>query len=130
MNYSLILSGAVLTLLAVGGCDRAQSPAEVRHDVTSAANSAADSNALAGEKQDKVAATVNKDLGVANQQADAKTASAAADMAVTVAEGEHKVAMARCEALAGDARTACHDEADASLDLARAKAKAARAIGG
>jgi hypothetical protein len=130
MHHSLWLAGAALSVLVLGGCDKAQSPAVVQHDVTSAANSAADSNAIASEKQDKVTVAVNKDLGTANQKADVATANAAADASATAAEGEHKVALARCEALAGDARTACHDEADAALDMARAKAKAIKASGG
>ena len=59
--------------------------------------------------------------------ADTKTADASADAAVTRAEGNHKVATTKCELMAGDAQKACKDEADAALEMAKAKAKATKA---
>jgi hypothetical protein len=43
---------------------------------------------------------------------------------VTQAEGENKIALARCESLAGDAQKACRDQANAQLDLVKQRAKA------
>ena len=119
MHKSTWLAGAAIALLAIGGCDKAQTPKDVQHDVTSAANTAADKNAQASEKQGEVASAANRDVG-----------NAAADAAVTEAEGIQKVALARCESQAGDARKACTDEADAALAMARARAKAMRAGSG
>jgi len=48
------------------------------------------------------------------------------DSAVTQAEGETKVALAKCQALQGDAQKACNDNANAHLDAVKAKAKAAK----
>jgi hypothetical protein len=48
-------------------------------------------------------------------------------VAVTEAEGRHKIASEKCDALAGDAQKACKDQADAALALTKANAKAARA---
>ena len=127
MRTSFWLAGMALTLLALGACNKARSPAEVQHDVTSAAKSAAEKDAQAGEKQAEVATAASKDLGDATQKADAKTADAAADAAVTEAEGKHKVATAKCGSMAGDAQKACKDAADAALEMAKAKAKAAKA---
>ena len=127
MRRSFWLTGATVALLALGGCNKAQSPADVQHDVTSAANTAAEKNAQAGEKQAAVATTVNKDVGEAAQKAEATTADAAADAAVTQAEGRHNVATAKCESLAGDAQKACKDVADAALEMAKAKANAEKA---
>lgn len=127
MRTSFWPAGMAMALLALGGCNKAQSPAEVQRDVASAAKSAAENNTQANEKQADVAASVNKDLGAATQNADTKTADASADAAVTRAEGNHKVATAKCESMAGDAQKACKDEADAALEMAKAKAKATKA---
>src|ERR1700722_14617148 len=40
------------------------------------------------------------------------------------ADGDHKVAIQKCEAASGDAQKACKDQADAKYDLAKANAKA------
>jgi hypothetical protein len=48
------------------------------------------------------------------------------DSAVTEAEGETKIALAKCEALEGDAQKACKDTANAHLDAVKEKAKAAK----
>jgi hypothetical protein len=48
------------------------------------------------------------------------------DSAVTQAEGETKVALAKCKALEGDAQKACNDKANAHMDKVKAKAKAAK----
>ena len=130
MRTSLGLAATALTLLALAGCNKAQTPAEVQHDVSTASTSAAENNAQAGATQADVTTAANKDLGAAAQKADSKVADAAADTAVTQAEGKHKVATAKCESMAGDAQKACKDEADAALDMAKAKAKSMRAAQG
>jgi len=48
-------------------------------------------------------------------------------VAETQAEGAHKVALAQCEGLSGAAQKSCRDQADASYEVAEAKAKQARA---
>ena len=95
--------------------------------MASASATAADNNNQANEKQADVAASVSKDLGDATQKADAQTVDASADAAVTRAEGNYKIAAAKCESMAGDAQKACKDEAAAALDMAKAKAKALKA---
>jgi hypothetical protein len=127
MRTSIWLAATAIVLLALGGCNKAQSPAEVQRDVASAANSAAQNNTQASEKQADVSASANKDLSEARQIADTKTADASADAAVTRAEGDHKVAIAKCESMSGDAQKACKDEADATLEMVKAKAKATKA---
>ena len=127
MRPSIWLTGTAIALLALGGCNKAQPPAEVQADVSSATNDAVTNNTQAGANQADVAASVNKDLDNAAQTADTKTADAAADVSVTQAEGNHKIALAKCEALAGDAQKACKDDADAALKNAKAKAQATKA---
>jgi len=123
----LAATAAMLVLLALAGCNSAQSPSEVQHDVSSATTSAADKNAQAGERLADVTNDANKDLGTATQRADEKVAGATSESAVTQAEGTHKVAIARCGSQQGEAQKACKDEADAALAMSRAKAKAYKA---
>ena len=127
MRPSIWLTGTAIALLALGGCNKAQPPAEVQADVSSATNDAVTNNTQAGANQADVAASVNKDLDNAAQTADTKTADAAADVSVTQAEGNYKIAVAKCEALAGDAQKACKDDADSALKIAKSKAKATKA---
>ncbi|HUA90674.1 MAG TPA: hypothetical protein VL994_14640 [Steroidobacteraceae bacterium] len=47
--------------------------------------------------------------------------------AETAAEGMHRLALAQCETLTGGAFRSCRDEADADYELARMRAKLARA---
>jgi hypothetical protein len=42
------------------------------------------------------------------------------------ADGDHKVAIQKCETLQGHDQSACKDQADADYDAAKAKAKAAK----
>jgi uncharacterized protein YjbJ (UPF0337 family) len=53
----------------------------------------------------------------------------AADDAVTQAEGENKIALAKCEALAGDAQKQCKNQANAELDMVKQRAKALKSGG-
>lgn len=55
---------------------------------------------------------VREDIAQAQLQAEV-------DSAITVAEGEHGVAIERCEALIGDERDICKDEADRTLEAAK-----------
>jgi hypothetical protein len=117
----------ITTLLLLGGCNQAQSPAAVANDVSKASTEASAKDSKAMDSQDKTDAAANDSMASAQQSADAKKADAAADTAVTEAEGANKVALAKCEALSGDRQQACKDEANAALDMAKAQAKAMKA---
>jgi hypothetical protein len=87
-----LIAGAAIALL--GACQQAESPAEVRDDVADAQQDAREENTQV--------------------QTDAYE-----DTAMTKAEGEHKIAIERCEALAGDEQQLCKDQADAALEAAK-----------
>ncbi len=108
MNTKLLMSAAVLSLFALTGCDRGETPTETQEDV-------------AEDMQDA-------NEGVREEQLDAagQTAEARYDMAVANAEGEHKVAVEKCEALTGNEREVCKDSADEALEQAKAEARAMR----
>lgn len=124
MRITLIWSLAAAALLAVAGCNRAESPGKVDSDVAKAANSAAESDVKANQEEARTNASADSDVAKAQDKADAKTADAAADTEVTQAEGDNKVALAKCEALSGDAQKSCKDMANAKLAEAKARAKA------
>jgi hypothetical protein len=72
-----------------------------------------------------------KDSNQAEAKVDDKTndlnnanAKGAYDVAMAQADGDHKVALQRCDGLSGDSQKACKDQADAKYDLAKANAKA------
>ena len=123
----IALSCALLAsaLLGLSACNKAESPDKVQADVAKAQSDAAEANAKADEKQKQVEAEAAKDRANAQVMAADKSVGAVADAAVTQAEGETKVALAKCEALEGDAQKACKDQANAHMDAVREKAKAA-----
>jgi hypothetical protein len=124
----LALSCALLAsaFLSLSACNKAESPDKVQADVAKAQNDAAAENAKADEKVKQVEAAAVKDRADAVAKVADKSVSAVVDSAVTQAEGETKVALAKCEALEGDAQKSCKDTANAHLDAVKAKAKAAK----
>lgn len=124
----LALSCALLAsaLLGLSACNKAESPDKVQADVAKAASDAADANAKADEKQKQVEAEAAKDRADAVAKAADKSVGAVVDSAVTEAQGDTKVALAKCEALEGDAQKACKDKANAHMDAVKEKAKAAK----
>ncbi len=124
MRGSLLVTAAIAGLLALSGCNQAKSPDAVASDVAKATADAQKKDARAEESAEKTDATVTNDLSKDVDKANTKEVRAAADDAVTQAEGENKIALAKCEALAGDAQKACKDQANAQLDLVKQRAKA------
>jgi len=114
-------------LLGLSACNKAESPDKVQADVAKAQSDAAEANAKAEEKQKDVQAEAAKERTDAQIKATDKGVGALVDTAVTEAEGETKVALAKCEALEGDAQKACKDAANAHLDAVKEKAKTAKA---
>lgn len=113
-------------LLCLSACNKAESPDKVQADVAKAQASAAEDNAKAEQKVKQVEADAAKDRQDALAKVADKNVDAVADSAVTQAEGDNKVALAKCEALQGDAQKSCKDQANAHLDAVKAKAKAAK----
>ena len=114
------------TLLSLSACNKAESPEKVQADVAQAQTNAVEENAKADEKVKQVEGESVKDRADALAKVADKSVDALADAAVTQAEGETKIALAKCQALEGDAQKTCKDEANAHMDAVRAKAKAAK----
>jgi len=124
----LALSCALIAsaLLCLSACSKPNSPEDVQADVAKAQSNAVEENAKADEKVKQVEADAAKDRADALAKVADKSVGAIADSAVTQAEGETKIALAKCQALEGDAQKTCKDEANAHMDAVRAKAKAAK----
>jgi hypothetical protein len=108
MKRSFMAGVAVAALAVIAGCNNAKSPDTAAHDIAAADQSAA--------------------AKVADAQRDAqKDMSADAyNVAVAQADGDHKVAIQKCETLQGHDQQACKDQADADYEAAKANAKAAK----
>jgi len=124
MQKLLVLMVALSAVAVVSGCNNAKSPDAVANDVASAqqkrASEVADARKDASKDANKAEAKVDdktNDLNTTN-------AKGSYDVAMAQADGDHKVAIQKCEAAAGDAQKACKDQADAKYDLAKANAKA------
>jgi hypothetical protein len=124
MKANILGLTALAVMLTLTGCNKAESPDKVAKDVSNAAASAEKNNERAEEKDIKADAAAQKDVENGLDKAATKEADAAANDVVTQAEGENKVARAKCEALAGDAQKNCKDQADARLDQVKQRAKA------
>jgi len=126
-------SCALLTcaVLGMSGCNKAQSPDKIRHDIAAAQNEAAQDKAKAEEKRKSEERQASADLAKAKADAQSKAAdrsvAAVADAAVTEAEADTTVALAKCESLEGDAQQKCKDAANTHLASVKKRAKAAEA---
>jgi regulator of protease activity HflC (stomatin/prohibitin superfamily) len=123
MRSKTLWTLAAVALVGLSGCNKAEPPAKVQADVAKATDSAADKDAQASEKLASADAEANKDVANAEAKADQKTTDAAGDAIISQAEGDHKVALAQCEALSGQAQKDCKKQADDQLDMVKAKVK-------
>ena len=126
---SLLLTAAVVAALVLAGCNKAESPDKVASDVAKATAAAEKKDERAEQQAEKTDATVTNDLAKDVDKANDKEVRTAADDAVTQAEGENKIALAKCEALAGDAQKQCKNQANAELDTVKQRAKALKSGG-
>ncbi|MGH8140295.1 MAG: hypothetical protein ACREVV_19125 [Steroidobacteraceae bacterium] len=124
MNLRFLCSWAAIAMLSLAACNKAESPAKVQEDVAKASDSAAQKDSKAAEKLASADAAASKNVGAAEDTADARTTNAAVDAVIAQAEGDHKVALAQCESLSGNAQRDCREQADADLDAVKAKVKA------
>ena len=108
-NIPVLLGLAAL--LAVAACNNAKSPDKVADNVAAASQSA------------------SKEVADARREQQKDSSSDAYDVAVARADGDHKVAVQKCDALEGHDQKACKDQADADYEAAKANAKASKVAG-
>jgi len=118
-----LLAAALTALLALSGCNKAESPDKVAKDVANATAEAQKRDERSEQKAEQTDARVTSDLSKQVDKANEREARAAADDAIVQAEGQNKIALAKCEALAGDAQQSCKDQANAELEAVRKRAK-------
>jgi len=126
-KLGLVLTLALMGTCALSACDQAKSPDQVAKDTATAETSASEATAKAEQTAgDKVnsAQTVVQDEQAA---ADHTRAVQMEKVNETQAEGDHKIALAQCEKLAGESQKACRDQADTAFSTAQALAKQAKA---
>jgi hypothetical protein len=138
MQPKALWAVAVAALLLAACNKKAETPAEVQHDVAKAA--AEGQRDVADARADAKEANADADKQVADAIADhdekdvareAHDANETADkgnskIMIAQAEADHKVAVEKCDALTGPAQKECKDNADRALDRARETAKANR----
>jgi hypothetical protein len=101
-----VFSLASATLVLTAACHNAKSPDAAARDLAAADRSAAHEVAEARHDEQK---DINTD---------------AYNVAIAQADGEHKIAIQKCETLQGHDQQVCKDQADADYDAAKANAKA------
>ena len=117
MNRVIVLvSGSLMAACLLSACNHAKDSAQVAQDVSKAEQNAAERTAKAERSAEaKVGSQIDDTAHTAAVQ-EQKVENADA-------EGAHKVALAKCEALSGASQKTCRDEADAAYQQAEAQAK-------
>jgi hypothetical protein len=130
MKSAIIFAVLAAASLSLTACNQAKSPDQVQEDVAKATSDAADKSgkADAARQQAEVQATdqLAKDKEAAAAKAADTSVSAVADAAVVDAEGETKIALAKCQALEGSAQRQCKDDANAHLKAVKDRADTAK----
>ncbi|MDP9011076.1 MAG: hypothetical protein M3O41_00200 [Pseudomonadota bacterium] len=108
MQAKIQLIGGLAAFLMMGGCNGAKSPDAAANDIAAAHQTAA------------------KEVADARRDQQKDMSSDAYDVAVARADGEHKVAIQKCDVLEGHDQKVCKDQADADYEAAKANAKAAK----
>jgi hypothetical protein len=125
-THNLLLITALTLGGALLGCDRARTPAEVAADTQSAAQSAMKKDSAVAQEASEKVAKANQEVRSDRRQLTHEAAAENERLSETEAAGAHKVALAQCEALSGNAQSICKKQADADLDVAIAVAKQTR----
>jgi hypothetical protein len=114
----------VLAAAFVGGCNKPKSPESVAKDVSSAEQKA--STEVANSEKDATKDVAKGADKVGDKLTDLNNTAAkdAYNVAMARADGDRKISLAKCNALAGDAQKNCKDQADADYKVAQANAKA------
>ena len=130
MKFAAMCTLLVSVSLGLVACNKAKSPDDVQANVAKATSEAAESNAKADAQRKQAEAQASEEFAKETADAKAKAAdkrvAAVTDEAVTEAEGETKIALAKCDALQGDAQQQCRDQATSHLQSVKDRAKAAK----
>jgi hypothetical protein len=106
----------IATLLLVTGCNRAESPAEVREDVAEAQRDGTEQVAEARED-------LARDRADTGEVFNESSAENRYELQVAKADADRKVALEQCETLSGSAQEACKELAEEKYELRKAEAE-------
>jgi hypothetical protein len=106
MRTKIHLMAGLTALLMASACNNAKSPDAAANDIAAAKQSA------------------SKEVADAQREQQKDMSSDSYDVAVARADGEHKVAIQKCDTLEGHDQKVCKDQADADYEAAKANAKA------
>ena len=112
---------------ALTACNRSKSAAEVARDTSAAQQTAGDKVVAAQQQAAERIASARGDVREQQRDLNHVDAVESQKVAETAAAGEHKVALARCEALSGSPQKSCRARADADYEAAEARARQDRA---
>lgn len=130
MRFAFVCALLAGVSVGISACNKASSPDRVQADVAKATQQAEKNDAKAEETQKQTEAQASQDLAKAKADAEAKAADksvgAVADTALVEAQGANEIALAKCEALQGDAQQHCKDKADAHLKTVKQRVAAAK----
>jgi hypothetical protein len=127
INRITLCLAVLATALTFSACDRPKTAVQVDKDTASAEQSATENTAKAEKEAAEKSASARSDVRDEQRDLGHVNAIQGQKVADTEAEGAHKIALARCEGLAGTAQKSCKDQADADFEAAKAKAKQVRA---
>jgi hypothetical protein len=116
----------ILTTALVCGCNSAKSPAAVATDVAAARQQASTEVTDAREDAAKNVDSAAANVGGSSKDLNDASATAAYDVAVAQADGDHSIAIQRCSALTGEAQKSCKERADTDYDQAKTHANVTR----
>ncbi len=117
---------AILTTALACGCNSAKSPAAVATDVAAARQQASTEVTEARKDAEKNLGSAAANAHASSKELNDVGATAAYDVAVAQADGDHNVAIQQCLALIGEPQKSCKDRADARYDQARIHANVTR----
>ncbi len=131
MNKTLIhsLAACAIALVALPGCNRAESPSKVAGDVAEAQTdrAMAVSDAKADQALVQAETIIDAHSGDPDDRGDAiaERAKAQYDTTLAAAKGDFDVSKQACESLQGEAQAICKKKADASYEAAKSNARLA-----
>jgi hypothetical protein len=126
MKTILIVATLAVTFGLVA-CQKHETPAENRADVAAARSEASKDVAEARKDADAKVADASRTQAADQANVGHEVSKADEDVALAEANGAYKVAIAKCDAMMGDARSTCKRQADADLEVAKARAHQGRA---
>jgi hypothetical protein len=121
------VTSALVALCILNACYHSKSPDQVAKDTNTAENTA---NQATGKAVESAADKITSAQRVVSDEQAAAAHTRAIEVekvSDTLAQGDHKIALAQCESLSGEPQKACREQADTAFTVAEDKARQARA---